>query len=309
MELVMVPCGLCQKTTFRPIKKLNGYTIAGCTACGFASVNPRPSEGAILKAYTRLSLDQELSFASAYASDAPVESYGSWTGRWVLKRLIQNGAGKSFLDIGAGQGWAVLEALRLNADAVGFEFGDDRSFGKDARLNGKIFHHEDKIMNSGRRFDVIYLSAVLEHVYRPVEFLKHWSRLLKPGGRFCTAAVPNLESIFIRLGWDGWDGNIPPHHLNYFTPATLRACIERAGGTVEEIYTMGAPVRVNPANMFRQKTFEEKHWGDRSENWGFDSSTPAATAGQTHPAMTATVNHLLRWTGTGANLYAVFTIK
>jgi SAM-dependent methyltransferase len=308
MELVTVPCGLCGAEAFKPFKKLNGYSIVRCSSCDFASVNPRPTEADILNAYTDDSSARGLSFASAYTSDQPVESYTSWTGRWVLQRFLRSTEKGTFLDIGAGQGWAVLEAGRLGADAYGFEFGESRAFRNDTRLNGRIFKDEAALRHSAKTFDRLYLSAVLEHVYHPVDFLKQWMQLLKPGGRFCVAAVPNMESIFIRTGLDGWDGNIPPHHLNYFTPKTLRDCVRRAGGKVEELYTMGAPVRIHPRNLFRQKEFEGKHWGDRAEQWGFDSGTPTTAAARADTWTVAAANHALKWSGMGANLYTVFSV-
>lgn len=299
-----VVCAVCGGTRHAPLRRLNGYSIVRCAACGFAFVNPRPTEEEILKAYTGESSESGISFASAYASEAPVEIYGSWSGGWVLRRLLRSAPGATVLDIGAGHGWVVAEALRLGADAHGYEFGDSRAFDQDPELKRRIFKTENEIEKSGIRFDRLHLSAVLEHVYDPVSFLRRWMRFLKPGGIFCVAAVPNLDSIFIRLGWDGWDGNIPPHHLNYFTPKTLERCVRAAGGETIETFSMGLPQSIDPRNVFRQKNFDGPVWGDRADKWAF-TQKPASCRSSPSWAV-AGVNHFFRAFGGGANLYIFF---
>ena len=303
-ELVRVTCPICGGQNFEPLRRLNGYRIVRCLSCRFATVNPRPTEEAILRAYMGDSAREDLSFASAYASERPVESYGSWTGQWILKRFLGGSRGARFLDIGADHGWAVLEAERLGAESWGYEFGDDRSYKNDPRLNKKIHRDEKSLFAHPESFDRLFCSAVIEHVYHPTEFLKHWMRLLKPDGRFCVAAAPNLDSIFIRAGWDGWGGNIPPHHLNYFTPQTLDACVRAAGGEVLEIFTMGMPMTAHPRNMFRQRSFEEALDAAQAKEWAF-AKPHGASPSASNPVVPL-ANHLLKGMGWGANLYVIF---
>jgi SAM-dependent methyltransferase len=310
MHLIHVNCPVCSGGEHRLWRKVNGHSIVACEACGMRFVNPRPSEEAILRAYTSASRNEELSFAHAYEGAGPVEDDHSWTGVYVLERFLRRKPGGSFLDIGAGQGWAVLEALKRGHDAYGYEFGDNRSFEKDDRIRGRIFSSEEALAKSGKKFDLVFLSAVLEHVCYPLEFLKTWSRYLKPDGYFCTAAVPNSDSIFIRLGLDSWDGNIPLNHLNYFTPASLRELVNKIRGTMIELTTLGIPLNVSAANMVRQKLFETKFWGDNSNTWRFaqraDSQFARPRQTRLRDAVTATGNRLIQMSGAGANLYTTF---
>lgn len=308
-NLVSVECPLCRGREQRIARRLNGHRIVSCGSCGFQFANPRHSEEAILRAYTADSKGEDLSFSQAYESAGPLEAGYSWTGEYVLKRFVANKPKGSFLDVGAGQGWAVWKALALGCDAYGFEFGDERAFERHENLKSRIFRTEQALEGSAKKFDLILISAVLEHVYRPIDFLKHWMRLLNPGGLVCAAAVPNMDSIFIRLGWDGWDGNIPPHHLNFFTPETLRSAVVRADGRMMDFYTMGAPVSAHVFNPLKQKYFEGPVWGDDARGWKFALDRKNKTfvePSQTQKTLTGALNHCLKATGRAANLYATF---
>ncbi len=310
LTMHLINCPVCGCGSHEPVRILNGYRLVRCRDCRMSYVNPRPDEAAILCAYTGASRGEALSFAANYESNESLEQNYSWCGEYVLNRLAGHRPRARFLDIGAGQGWMVFEAMKRGMDAYGYEFGDGRAFEHDARLLSRIYRTEESIRNSGHKYDILFLSAVLEHVYRPVDFLRHWLPFLKEDGLFCVAAVPNMESIFIRLGVDGWDGNLPPAHLNYFTPATLKQVIRRAGCELKDFYTLGAPLSVSPANFFRQKHFEKpflKHLDSPADPVRRARAASARSAVSTgRRSVTAAANHLIRFTGTGANLYATF---
>jgi len=310
MRLIEVNCALCGSAERVLDFMLNEHSIVRCLKCGFKYVSPRPEEAAVLRAYSQESIGDELSFAHEYAGNGDVDGNYSWTGAYVLKRLFRRVPGGSFLDIGAGQGWAVCEALKSGMDAWGYEFGDQRAFESDPRLRDRIFNTQAQLADTGKKFDVIYSSAVLEHVYDPLAFLHQWRPFLNPGGFFCVAAVPNVDSIFIRLKVDGWDGNIPFHHLNYFCPRTLADLIRRADYEMVDMFTMGAPISASIRNIFIQDRFKSGYWGDNALRWrlaGKSHMTLARSKNNRLLALaTAASNHLIKMTGMGANIYATF---
>ena len=79
--------------------------------------------------------------------------------------------------------------------------------------------------------DVIVLSSFLEHEAAPLPLLRHCRAALQPGG-FVLVKVPNHASWNRHLRGPRWCGYRWPDHVNYFTPATLRAMAERADLTV-----------------------------------------------------------------------------
>jgi 2-polyprenyl-3-methyl-5-hydroxy-6-metoxy-1,4-benzoquinol methylase len=104
--------------------------------------------------------------------------------RWLIQQVtwtIPNA--RTLLDIGAGAGLLVAEALRRGLVAVGVE--PSRSLVESAReINGVeliqgLFPHPQL---ADRRFDVICLVDVIEHVTDPVQMLRDCVAALSPGG-------------------------------------------------------------------------------------------------------------------------------
>ncbi len=77
-------------------------------------------------------------------------------------------------------------------------------------------------------FDVITCFDVLEHVYRPRQFLTKVLEWLKPGGIFY-AAVPNIASWEARMLETYWYGVELPRHLSHFSPRSLRHVMASLG--------------------------------------------------------------------------------
>ncbi len=75
--------------------------------------------------------------------------------------------------------------------------------------------------------DLVLLCSFLEHEVHPLPLLRQCARVLKPGGRVIIK-VPNFGSLNRRIRGPRWCGFRYPDHVNYFTPVTLRAIIEKA---------------------------------------------------------------------------------
>ncbi len=74
----------------------------------------------------------------------------------------------------------------------------------------------------------IFMRSYLEHESNPLGVLEEVRRVLAPRG-VAVIKVPNYGSLNRALLGSFWSGFRFPDHLNYFTPATLRAMCERAG--------------------------------------------------------------------------------
>lgn len=122
---------------------------------------------------------------------------------WSLKN-------RSLLDVGAGQGGAVLEALYRDSDAFGIEPGSEfRTLAK-MRLGDAGFDPERVVDAPGERlpfpdnrFDYTISLQVLEHVRDPLPVIEEMYRVLKPGGQ-CYISCENYLSFreqHYRIPW------------------------------------------------------------------------------------------------------------
>jgi SAM-dependent methyltransferase len=145
-------------------------------------------------------------------------------------------AGAELLDVGCGGG-AFLNLCRqhgfkvygLESSATAVEharttYGLSISCG--SIENG--FHTTDK------KYDVITMFHVLEHLLDPVAALRSAAELLKPDGHLIVQ-VPNIDSVQARLFKERWYGMDPPRHLVNFNRRALETALDRAGLAIESI--------------------------------------------------------------------------
>jgi hypothetical protein len=76
--------------------------------------------------------------------------------------------------------------------------------------------------------DAMTLWHVLEHVEDPARALERAAAWLRPGGGLLVG-VPNFASLQARLGGERWFHLDLQRHRTHFTPAGLRALLERNG--------------------------------------------------------------------------------
>jgi len=77
-------------------------------------------------------------------------------------------------------------------------------------------------------FDAIILSHVIEHLNNPVEAVKEFHRLLKPGGRL-VLLTPNTKSFGHRKYGLNWLHLDPPRHLYLFNVTNIRLMLKSSG--------------------------------------------------------------------------------
>ena len=139
--------------------------------------------------------------------------------------------GGSLLEVGSAGG-DVLERLRAAGyDVRGVEVSRD---GCEAswKKGLEVFHGTVDELETDERFDVVFMSHVIEHVLDPVATVAKLHTLLKPGG-VLYLETPNVSSLDARL-WRGHWGLIHfPRHLVLFDRSTLRRLLEEGGFRVE----------------------------------------------------------------------------
>jgi SAM-dependent methyltransferase len=176
------------------------------------------------------------------------------------------------LDWGCGDGSFLRLCARAGWDAQGVELGDMAQI---AARNSGCTVHAGKIGNldlAGDSFDIVFASAVLEHLYSPAEDLAHIHRLLRPSGVFFSVSVPNFDYVTVRLGMSKIISCPPPGHVSFFTPETLGKLATGVGFREVRIKTYGFDVWPILRWAFRRK-------GD-SASWKSGSlSTTALSSG------------------------------
>lgn len=142
------------------------------------------------------------------------------------------------LDVGVGRGEILLSAIDNGWICEGVEPSDSFAEYIEKQADAKIWRRpiEECDIPAGE-FDVVILSAVLEHLYDPDVVIKKIANCLKPGG-LLYLDVPNEMGLYFKLGnayqrlrGRDWTVNLAPtfspFHIFGFSPRSLRKLLQK----------------------------------------------------------------------------------
>ncbi len=160
-------------------------------------------------------------------------------------------AGAAVLDIGCASGNLGLALERARGcRVVGVDVDEEavavaRSRGLEAHAADLTHEPADAVLG-GRRFDVVVLADVLEHLTAPATLLGRAGELLNPGGRVI-CSFPNITHVDVQLmlAQDQWrtqpTGILDETHLRFFTEANFRELAFRCGYDVAAVARVVLP--------------------------------------------------------------------
>lgn len=192
------------------------FSIWRCEECRVAFTSPRPAN---LEPY----------YPARYRAYGPLVRgvletfYRARVRRWIAGR--KPGAA---LEIGCGPGIMLAALARAGWRPTGIERNPAMAEAARRASGAEIHSCTVDALSLDRRFDLILLFNVLEHVGDPVGVLKACAARLAAGGRLIVS-VPNFASWQARFGGGLWLHLDPPRHLVHFDVATLDATLARAG--------------------------------------------------------------------------------
>jgi 2-polyprenyl-3-methyl-5-hydroxy-6-metoxy-1,4-benzoquinol methylase len=132
----------------------------------------------------------------------------------------------SVLDVGSGPG-------QFSVHCKGQYKGVDTNPGAvaEAKRHGRNVAQEQLEDQPAETFDVVAAFQVLEHVPDPEQFFAELARCVAPGGKLIVS-TPDLEGPMGHAV--NTDLNYPPHHLTWWSAASLQSLF-RANGFVPEV--------------------------------------------------------------------------
>ena len=229
--LAVINCPVCNAPGATSVWTIASYTVSRCQRCThlFVSAGMAPDE--LDHAYEREYYDAGGSPTRTgyedYLANAPLRMQG------FAKRLREleslTGGQGCLLDFGCAVGLFVKVAVDAGWDAIGYErstwaaaygrqhFGITIESGQGGQFPG-----------FDRSFDLVTMWDVLEHLEDPRGVVQSVAGWLKPGGVLALNTVDS-GSLGARLAGQHWRHLAPPHHLQYFTRASLTELLRGAG--------------------------------------------------------------------------------
>jgi SAM-dependent methyltransferase len=222
-------CPLCAGSAATPRiahASLDPYRVVACAACGLAYLSPRPPEAVLRALYERddyYGSDTEAGYACYREQELALRL----TFRRLLRGLARRGlAGGSLLEVGCGAGYLLDEAAAFFSHREGTEYS--RAAAAEAAKRADRIHVGGIECVRGARFDVVLSSQVIEHVHRPLDFVREQVARLRPGGAV-VVATPWMGSAWQRALGRRWPSLKVPEHVVYYDRRSLARLLERCG--------------------------------------------------------------------------------
>jgi 2-polyprenyl-3-methyl-5-hydroxy-6-metoxy-1,4-benzoquinol methylase len=233
-------CPTCGRSDAAPELEKDHMTIVRCRACDLVYVSPTFDEAHYKRVYVSAEYQEIVRDLGIRSHEYRVRRFGTERIELMLRHLPYDSRPR-YLDVGCSTGFVVEAARDRGWEAIGIDLNPSAiEFGHERGLDLRHVALEDGGF-APASFDAISLFDVLEHLLDPVRTLRTCSQLLRPGG-ILFLYVPNYDSASrLLMGADAhfiW----PTHHLNYYTPTTIRDLMTREGLTTEYVATEGLDI-------------------------------------------------------------------
>ncbi|MEN2280722.1 class I SAM-dependent methyltransferase [Algoriphagus sp. SE2] len=234
-------CPLCKSGLFLNYTEIKDHAVSKqsfivcrCQKCSLLFTNPRPKENKIGPYYD---------FSEYYSHEKNNKSITQIIYKLVREYTVSKkvklitelkGEGK-ILDYGCGTGEFLQAAKNKGWKVNGVEPTEKARNQANTILENAIVEDID-LIGDKKKYDIISLFHVLEHIHRLRKTVKKILKHLKSDG-YIIIAVPNPESYDAKLygkDWAGWD---VPRHLYHFDQVAMK--------NFEQLFDLEL-VRVNP---------------------------------------------------------------
>jgi 2-polyprenyl-3-methyl-5-hydroxy-6-metoxy-1,4-benzoquinol methylase len=200
---------------------------------GFYEVQPKPTKNELAEYYSEVYFQQgKGSYETSYLKNeidyfiAKIDQRCS-----LIKEVLgKDLSGKSFLDIGCGEGFALSYFNKHGLNVTGLDFSEagvtaNNPSVKNKLITGDVFDEVQNLIRQNITFDIVWMQNVLEHVIDPFSLKQNIKKLTNENG-IVVITVPNDFSAIQNKAVENklidekfWV--CPPDHLNYFNAESL----------------------------------------------------------------------------------------
>lgn len=213
---------------------------------GFFELKDKPSEEELKGYYTEKYYQEDKgNYQQKYNEEELEYIFNKLEQKFsIIQKEISSEAIGSVLDIGCGEGWALKFFKEKGWKVQGLDFSEEgcRNHNPDYVKYisfGDISDNIENLIVNKKKFDIIWIDNVLEHVLSPLSLLEKCYELANKGG-ILVIEVPNDFSIVQKqllksrhINKEFWVAI--PDHLSYFNKEGLVAVCEAAEWTLLEV--------------------------------------------------------------------------
>lgn len=242
-ELVKV-CPVCNGTSFKNEIQCEDYTyshqqftIQQCMTCQLLLTNPRPDQNTIGDYYKS---EEYISHTGKTNTlfDWIYLKARRYTVQWKYNLINSRKEKGAILDYGCGTGAFIHHMAKKNWEAVGIEPSDTaRTRAEQLPAKKTLLLYKKLGDIPEKKFDVITLWHVLEHIPNPDQLIGSLKQKLNKNG-LIFVAVPNHKSHDAQHYRNHWAAYDVPRHFWHFSQSNIRKLFDHNKLNLKEVLPM-----------------------------------------------------------------------
>jgi 2-polyprenyl-3-methyl-5-hydroxy-6-metoxy-1,4-benzoquinol methylase len=226
----IVSCPVCDCKHSDQIFMKQGFLFVECCLCSQVFVKNRLREDVLQEFYNNSNIgaiDRE-----ARKNHKVIDYWTKVYSKYICYLKEAGITQSNLLDIGCGSG-AFLEYCKKNTDFKLFanDFSNDFKKVIEEVIPKKNFYYNKKIEDidfKQKKFGLISLWGVLEHIYEPKKLLVTCNKILQDDG-FVLLLIPNIYSRAFKILGINTPTLNPTEHINFFTQKSFEYLCRQVG--------------------------------------------------------------------------------
>ena len=202
------------------------FCIEKCKNCGFKFTNPRPKEKTVHLYYKSVNYISHTSSKKGILNTVYhiVRNYQHKKKYGFINKLVK-AKKRKILDVGSGTGEFIKYFNKMGWDAKGVETDKKARMYSINNNNCIVDETLEETFKYNKKFDIITLWHVLEHVYDVNEYISKLKKLLNKGG-YLILGLPNCSSYDANYYKENWYAYDLPIHVSHFTRNDIKNLVD-----------------------------------------------------------------------------------
>ena len=231
-----VDCSICGCSKYDQVYLKKGFLYVECVDCNHVFVRNRLKEDALLDMYSSSEIDKL--DRKINQSDQRLSYWGKVYRKYIDYLKSLNISNKNLLDVGTGTAEFLIQCKNeTDFNIHGLDFSEDTLEFNTSLVGEDNYYYRQKIedIDFDRKFGVISLWGVLEHVTDPVAVFKKCYDVLEDDG-VLIALIPNIKSHAIKILGVNTPTLNPRAHINFFTDKSIEVLCQKSKMELKDMF-------------------------------------------------------------------------
>jgi 2-polyprenyl-3-methyl-5-hydroxy-6-metoxy-1,4-benzoquinol methylase len=234
----MTHCYNCKKSVKLKFRK-NGYSIYRCDNCGLEMTELKQNINTFIKSnYSKGYFNGKVE-SGAYINYRDDKLYIQKNLDKFIKEIKKIKPNGTLLDVGCAMGFFIEIANKAGFNTYGFDPSEYAIGEVNQNISNKVkVGTIDSVTYPKKKFDVITLFDVFEHLADPLQDMKRINSWLKDDG-IIVIATGNIDSLAAKILKRRWTFYIPPQHLFFYNHKTITHLLSLSGFIPTKWFSIG----------------------------------------------------------------------